>query len=313
MLGNATPIFFPMNRELGAAAPESQPPSLSRLLAASTQLLSTVSDTPRLDAELLLAQALGFSRARLLASLRDEVAAPRAFEVMLARRLNHEPIAYILGTWEFYSLEFAIHPPILVPRPETEHLVETALDFLKTLTVSRPRVLDLCTGSGCVAIAIAKNHPECAAVAVDIRPDAVALARENAQRHQVLLELCLGDLFHALPRETGGTEGGSRPVFDLIVSNPPYVAEHEWGGLSPVIRKHEDHLALLSGPDGLDCIRRIIQESPQWLRSGGMLALEMGEQHAQEVTNLFQESGFGKVSIRLDLAGHPRIAQGVLV
>lgn len=277
--------------------------TLGERLRAAARGLEAVSDTPRLDAEILLAHALGMSRAKLLAELREPyVDSP--FEGLLARRMNYEPIAYILGEWEFFSLRFISRAPILVPRPETEHLVEAALEFLHQPVQAPARILDLCTGSGCVAVVLAKHRPDAVVWAVDIHSAAVALAEENAARHGCRVNLAQGDLFEALPE-------GTAP-FDVIVANPPYVAEEEWGSLPEVIRRHEDPGALLSGPEGLDCLRRIAQESPRWLRPGGLLAMEMGDEQGTRAMEILEANGFREVNVIPDLAGQDRIVRGLL-
>lgn len=286
--------------------PETDPPhgdsrtphTLAHRLHLAEQQLASVTETPRLDAEILLAQALGLSRAALLARLRDQVPVS-GFDNLLARRLNYEPIAYILGVWEFFSIEFRVRPPILVPRPETEHLVEVALEYLD----KRPgttRVLDLGTGTGCVALAIARNAPHCTACATDINPAALGLARENAEMLGISLELRHGDLFAALDADAA--------PFDAIVSNPPYVEEGDWPDLSPVIRHHEDPRALLAGTDGLDIIRRIITGAPAFLRPHGLLAFEIGERHRDAVSSLLEQAGYQEIGFRNDLSGIPRVA-----
>ena len=244
-----------------------------------------------------MAHALGIRRSELLARPREVVAAPR-FSALLSRRLNHEPVAYILGEWEFFSLNFVCRAPVLVPRPETEHLVEVALEHLAGRTASR--VLDLCTGTGCVAISIARNLSGAQVEAVDLQPHAVALARENSGLLGAGVTVHHGDLFEALPAGTG--------PFDVIASNPPYISESEYRELSPVILKHEDPVALLAGSDGLAVVRRIFEEAGRWLAPGGLLAMEIGDTQSEAVMRLGRETGWGEVSMRADLAGHPRIA-----
>lgn len=273
----------------------------AQVLAEAVMALGPVTETPRLDAEILLAHSVRLSRSQLLTRLRDPIDAP-GFEALVERRLNSEPIAYILGEWEFFSLAFFTRPPILVPRPETEHLVEAALDHLKDGQTAR-RILDIGTGTGCVAVSIAKNAPGNCVVATDINADALVLARENAARHNAEIEFRRGDLFGALAPMDG--------PFDVIVSNPPYVESTEWPKLPPVIRRHEDPRALLAGEDGLDVLRRIIAEAPGHLNPGGMLAVEMGENHSERVRALFEHAGFRDTRRRDDLAGIPRIAQGI--
>lgn len=276
--------------------------TLGERLRGATRALEAVSDTPRLDAEILLAHAMGISRAKLLAELREPFAHPE-FETLLARRLNYEPIAYILGDWEFYSLRILCRAPILVPRPETEHLVEVALDHLKHHPAPTKQVLDLCTGTGCVAVVLAKHQADADVWAVDINPVAVALATENAARHACRVHVLQGDLFGALPPEA--------PKFDVITANPPYVPEEEWPSLPEVIRRHEDPLALLSGPEGLDCLTRIAVESRAWLHSGALLAMEMGEDQGPRAASLLESLGYTQVNVMPDLAGHDRIVHGV--
>jgi release factor glutamine methyltransferase len=273
---------------------------LSGMLRRAEKRLAAVTETPRLDAELLLAHALGITRAAVLARLRESPDAPD-FEALLARRLNHEPIAYITGEWEFFSLPVAVRPPVLVPRPETEHLVETALEAARAFPAPA-RMLDIGTGTGCVAVAIAVNLPGAEVHAADINPEALVLTRENADRHNVSIHLHEGDLFAALPEDM--------PPFEIIVSNPPYVEDSAWEDLSPVIRKHEDRRALLAGPEGLDIIRRLIAEAPAFLASGGLLALETGENQAESVLSLLEKHGFRDCFTVKDLAGIPRISAG---
>ena len=301
-------------------------PTVAETIAGAIGRLQPVTETPRLDAEILLAHAMNLSRAQLLARLRDTVpaAASGQFDTLLARRLAHEPIAYILGHWEFFSLDLITRAPMLVPRPETEHLVEVALERLRARLAEipaslppggphavisaqdglprPPRLLDLCTGTGCVAVAVARNAPRAEVAATDLNPAALALARENAVHHNVTVQFWQGDLFGALPQ---GTE-----PFDIIVANPPYVAATTWERLDPVIRLHEDPIALLAGEDGLDIIRRIIPGARTWLQKDGVLAMELGEDQFEAVKTLMEEAGYVRVHFRRDLAGHKRIIFG---
>lgn len=274
-------------------------PSVREALAEAADRLRAVTETPEFEAGLLARHAWGWSRARLVLDAR-EPADTASLEPLIRRRLAAEPIAYILGRWEFFSIDLAVEPPLLVPRPETEHLVEAAIEHIGR----RPaRVLDLCTGTGCVAIAIARNAPVSGIVATDIHPVALRVAASNAAEYGIPLEVRPGDLYAALADGAG--------PFDVIVSNPPYVAEATWDTLAPDIRNFEDRGALLSGPDGLDCIRRIVRDAPLWLSPGGMLAVEIGEEQAAAARALFAERGFQDVSIRQDLAGHDRVITGV--
>lgn len=274
--------------------------TVAERLADAAQRLDPVTDTPRLDAELLLAHTLGLSRASLLARM-HEPAPGEPFETLVKRRAGGEPLAYILGSWEFYSLDFKIEAPILVPRPETEHLVEVVLEFVGNGPAT---VLDLCTGSGCVAVAVAVHAPACEIVATDRNPKAVSLAARNARRYEVDQRIAFrqGDLFEALQVSDG--------PFDAVCANPPYVAESDWPSLSATIREFEDPDALLAGKDGLDCIRRIVQDARAYLRSGGLLAFEIGQGQSKAVEDLMLEAGYETIAFRKDLAGISRIASG---
>ena len=272
--------------------------TVREVLAETARRLAEVTESPEFDAALLAAHAWGWNRTRLIMNA-SEVADTAALEPLVLRRLAHEPVAYILGNWEFFSLEFDLAPPLLVPRPETEHLVEVALEFLGVRT---GRVLDLCTGTGCVILSIAKNARGGVWWATDLNPLAVSTARANAVLHAIDLTLVEGDLFAPIPREVA--------PFDVIVSNPPYVEDGDWEGLAPDIRHYEDPLALLSGNDGLDCIRRIVAEAAGWLAPGGLLALEMGECQGTALRGLLERAGYEDIKITKDLAGHDRIASG---
>ncbi len=262
--------------------------------------LSKVSESPRLDAELLLAHAVGLSRADLLARLRES-GRLGGFPKFMDRRLAHEPVAYILGYREFYSLDFLVRRPVLIPRPETEHLVETALKFAEE--AARPlRILDLCTGSGCVAITLAAYLTQCDVTAADISPDAVALTRENAKHVGSRVRVRQGDLFDALPKD--------EPAFDIITANPPYVEAGEWNTLPLDITKYEDKRALVAGADGLDLVRRIVAAAPDHLNPDGFIALEIGEKQHEAATAILNGARFVEVQCVEDLAGIKRIVTG---
>ena len=274
--------------------------SYGDVLRDAAKRLSNLSESPQLDAELLLAHALGWSRSALL-SHRCDSGPVGLFYDYLERRLAFEPVAYILGHREFYSLDFIVRAPVLVPRPETEHLVEAALACAKDW--ARPvRILDLCTGTGCVAITLAYELPGAQVVAVDIADEAVLLARENAAKAGLPVPVLQGDLFEALPED--------EPLFDVITANPPYVETGEWDTLAPDITEYEDKRALLAGGDGLDCVRKIIAGLPGHLASGGYIVMEIGEKQYDAVSGLLTLAGFGKITAIYDLAGIRRIIQG---
>jgi release factor glutamine methyltransferase len=253
-------------------------------------------DPARLDAEVLLAHACGASRASLMAGMNVPSDAAARFRRMIARRVAREPIAYIIGSKEFFSLDFEVTPAVLIPRPETESLVEAALKFLAIRPNSR--VLDIGTGSGAIAIAIAANAPNVQIKAIDISQEALEVARRNAIRHRCTdrLDLIAADLF---------SDDASR--FDLIVSNPPYVADGDFETLQPEIRLHEPRVALTFGTDGLDMYRRIAAASRARLTPEGAVMVEIGAGQASEVEALFRRAGFSKIDVIRDLAGIERV------
>lgn len=250
------------------------------------------------EARRLLRRALGVSYAELAAHPDRPLTAEESerFDVLVARRAQGEPVAYLLGEAEFYSLEFRVTPDVLIPRPETELLVDIALEKM----VGRAcRVLDLGTGSGCVAVTLAKHLPQAQVTAVDVSPAALEVARSNAARHGAALRLVQGDWFSALNDER----------FDLIVSNPPYVAERDEHLAQGDLRFEPRH-ALASGHDGLDAIRRIVAVAPRHLEPGGWLFFEHGYDQAAAVEALLAQAGFVQIEHRADLAGIPRVAGG---
>ena len=259
------------------------------------------SPTARLDAELLLAAALGKSRSYLHTWPEKIVSSESAltFAEYLLRRRAGEPVAYILGQQGFWKLDLEVAPHTLIPRPDTELLVETALDLLPA---SPARVLDLGTGSGAIALALASERPAWHITAVDRVLEAVALAERNRQRLQL-------DNVHVLTSHWFSALDGQR--FDLIISNPPYIAAGDVHlGQGDV--RFEPESALVAGVDGLDDIREIIQAAPQHLNAGGQLMLEHGYDQAAAVRQLLLDAGFEQVESRKDLGTHERITLGRL-
>ena len=261
-------------------------------------------DSPRLDGELLLARALDQGRLDLYLDFDRPLTAAElnSFKILLKRRLDREPMAYIIGQKGFYNLELTVGPGVLVPRPETELLVETALALLDK--EAEKRVLDLGTGSGPIALSLAGERPGLAVTATDVSPRALKWAEANAAKAGLLgrVELLLGDLFEPLAGR----------VFDLIVSNPPYVTEDDYQGLAPEIVGHEPLEALVSGPEGLDLIKRLTAQAPDHLAPGGWLLMEIGAGQAEKVMGLLPEERWTDREVLPDLAGIPRVVKARL-
>jgi release factor glutamine methyltransferase len=281
-------------------------------LAAATDALAAVGvPEARLDAELLLAHASGRGRASLIADPRAELppAVARLYGELVRRRLRREPLAYIVGTKGFRRLELAVDRRVLVPRPETELLVEVALE-------RQPgRVLDVGTGSGAIALAVADELPAAEVIATDTSPGALEVARANAAR------VGLADRV----RFEAGTIPAGEP-FDLVLANLPYVAEREWAALEPEVTQWEPREALLAGEDGLDayrellapldagpaeCLRPTFSDQSTPLDAAAAIAVEIGVGQALEVAELLRDAGFTEVEVRADLAGIERVVVGV--
>lgn len=250
-----------------------EPWTIGRLLKWTTDYLTQQgADSPRLDAELLLAEALGCPRIQLYARFGEEPAeAPRArFRQLVRQRAEGAPVAYLLGRREFFSLSFRVTPEVLIPRPETELVVVQALDLLKQRPAGAtpPRVADVGTGSGAIAVCLARHHPEVRVTAVDVSPAALAVARENAKAHGVAerVELLESDLLAGLPSDAR---------FDLVVSNPPYVRSAEWAALARDVRDYEPRGALEAGPEGTEVIARLLPQAAERLRPGGYVLVEI--------------------------------------
>ncbi len=255
------------------------------------------------DAWYLLSAAADLSRAQYLLRCREELGEndrewTKAYLELVRRRAQRIPLQHLTGTQEFMGFEFVVTPQVLIPRQDTEILVEEALQAAKLL--KRPaRILDLCTGSGCVAVSLKLLAEQAQVTAGDVSGEALAVAKKNAALLNAQVTFVQSDLF-------AGIDG----VFDIIVSNPPYIPTAEIGMLMPEVRDYEPALALDGGADGLEFYRRIIREAPSYLNREGTLLLEIGCLQAEAVTRLLLESGFSDVQCKKDLAGLDRVVQG---
>jgi release factor glutamine methyltransferase len=263
-------------------------------------------ESPRMDAELLLAFALGLERIDLY--LRHDQPLNQEelnrFRKLVKRRKAHEPVAYIIGKKEFWTLELAVGPEVLIPRPETECAVEAILAFLKTYAGPKERrFLDLGTGSGAIALAIAQSCPEDRVMAVERSGGALAVARRNCWRHD------LQERVHLVAGNWLDIFSIHKARFDVIVSNPPYISSHQIAALQPEIVGYEPRLALDGGPDGLDCLGQIIRQAPSFLKAGGALFLEIGHDQYAAVCRMASSCGvYRDMTCRPDYSGLDRVA-----
>jgi release factor glutamine methyltransferase len=285
--------------------PASEPPptwSIKSLLAWTTEFFKSKGhESAKREAELLLAHVLGYTRVELFIHFAEEPgeAERKRFRDLIQRRLAGWPVAYLIGSREFYLLPFEVEPAVLIPRPDTETLVLEALNRLKPLTA--PAVLDLGTGSGCIAVSLAHQKKDASVTATDVSLEALTVARRNAARHGVAdrIAFLAGDLFAAVPPGT---------TYDLIASNPPYISESEFAELATDVRDHEPRIALDGGPDGLTFYRRIASEVSAFLKPGGRLLLEVGATQDAAVRGLLAEQPELEVGATLkDMGGHARV------
>ncbi|HAO00077.1 MAG TPA: peptide chain release factor N(5)-glutamine methyltransferase [Planctomycetaceae bacterium] len=277
--------------------------TVKRLLEWTTDYLArSGADSPRLDAEILLGKALGWPRIQLYARY-DAIPSDderTCFRESIKRRAKGMPVAYLTGEREFFSLPFEVSPAVLIPRPETEFVVVGVLDALKKREGGAPTLLDIGTGSGAIAVAVAKHDSRVRVTAVDRSAAALDVARRNAARHGLAerIEFRCSDLFQACGEER----------FDIIASNPPYIGEREKDSLSVDVRDHEPHEALFSGDDGTDLTRRLIAEAPQHLLPAGLLIFETSPLIAERLVEALNADGrYEAISVRKDLAGLPRV------
>jgi release factor glutamine methyltransferase len=263
-------------------------------------------DAPRLSAELLLSSVLGLKRIELYTQYNKPVAPEQLEQLrgLVKRAGRHEPVAYLVGKTEFYSLEFDVTPDCLIPRPETELLAQRAIEFLRQRSGPQS-VCDLGTGCGILAVTIARNVPDAKVVATDISEPALAVAARNIEKHQLQdrIELRHGDLFEPLVAKLD--------QFDLLVSNPPYVSAAEYAALDKNVKDYEPRLALYAGVDGLDVYRRISEKAEQFLKPDGLLLLEIGYTQGDAVRALLEHPGtFADIRVEKDLNRNDRIVVG---
>ncbi len=287
------------------------------LRQAARLLTAAGSEEADLEAELLLSHALRVDRVHLYQRLADEIPAEqeRAYRDLLARRLAHEPTAYILGHKEFYGLEFEVTPAAIIPRPETEVLVEQLLAFARERFGGAPlTVVDVGVGCGAIAVAVASELPKAQVIATDISPEALDLAGRNAQRHSVAERIHFheGDLLEPLssahPEPKSGRSRASSRRADIIAANLPYVRTADWERLPPEIREHGPRDGLDGGPDGLRIIDRLLRQAPAHLTPGGALFLEIGdEQGAAASAIAAQAFPDALIEVKPDLAGLDRV------
>ena len=281
--------------------------TIRRLLQWTTDYLTRCgSETPRLDGEILLAAACGCERIELYTAYdettQEDVRA--AFRSLVRERSRGVPVAYLVGKREFYSLSFRVTPDVLIPRPETEHVVLSVLERVNEWNSPEPlRFIDIGTGSGVIAICLARYGPNCHVLGVDISSAALEVARDNVVAHGVeeRVELLQSDLFCDVPDET---------TFDVVVSNPPYVSEAEMAEVPVEVRDHEPHVALVGGPRGSEVIERLVPQAAEYLRPGGWLIFEISpmlEDSARQIVNA--DARLGPPEVSKDLAGHARVVQ----
>ncbi len=289
-----------------SAAPQPQAWTIEAVLRwATDDFRARGIESPRLDAELLLTRALSLTRIQLIVDGKRplDVAELTRVRELVKRRRAREPIAYILGEREFYGRAFRVDARVLVPRPDTEALVDVALERTRAVSLSM-RALDVCTGSGCVAVTLARERPTSTVFGADVSEAALAVAIGNALRLGAYnVAWRRGDLFAAVE--------ATQP-FDLITANPPYIADGEIASLPPDVRDYEPRLALDGGQAGLAVLGRVVAEAPTRLAPGGVLATEVGAGQAAAVVELFGRAGFVDVDVRRDYGRIERVVSGVL-
>ncbi len=278
-------------------------------------------DSPRVFAEMLLTHVFECERMKLYMDVDRPASAEElaALRELVRRAGKHEPVQYLVGHAWFFSRRFEVDRSTLIPRPSTETVVEEALQWIRRNELAAPRVLDLCTGSGCIAVSIAAqlptNSPEARVVATDLVPEAIALARRNATAHGVAnrIDFRVGSLWDALagddsiPAADPAPDPAPDPTFDLICANPPYISDSEWDEVPPNVKEHEPSSALRGGADGLDLVREIIAAAAWHLRPGGLLLVEIAAAQEDAVLDLARAATLGDPRVIKDFEGLPRV------
>ena len=274
--------------------------SIRKIVGEATAVLQAAEiSEPRMEAVSLLMYTLNVDRSFVIAHAERELSAKETerFREFVARRATREPLQYITGVQQFFNLKFEVTRDVLIPRPETELIVESALDLLRS--TNAPIIGDVGTGSGCIAISLLHEMPEAHAVGIDISANALVLARRNAERHAV------SDRF-ALTQADGLSAFPQQPIFSAIVSNPPYISAKEIGDLRPEVRDYEPLSALIAGDDGLSHIRALVQDARHFLKTSGYLIFEIGFDQSEAVRELISSDVWTLLEIRNDLQGIPR-------
>jgi release factor glutamine methyltransferase len=271
---------------------------------AAMRLSAQKVENARLDSEVLLGHALGRDRAWILVHMQDQLGDTdqRAYENFIDRRAAREPLQYITGLQEFWGLPFIVTPDVLIPRPETELVVESAIK--RGTTTATPVFVDLCTGSGCIAVSLAREHPRARIFAMDRSEAALHIARRNARQNGVAdrIRFLEGDLLEPL------SETDLVGRVDVIATNPPYIRSDERPTLQPEVRDFEPEMALIAGPDGTEIAERIINDAPNYLRSGGSLIMEMGMGQTNALRKIIAAAGaYTEPEVLKDLAGIERV------
>lgn len=280
--------------------------TIKEALILATKKLNPVYAQSSSPARWIVSWATGLTDAELVSHQKKEIT-PSQIELLMtalhAHLQEHKPLAYIFGSIPFLGLDITVRPPILIPRPETEQLCTLLIEKIQKASQNNLSILDMCTGSGCIALALAQAFPQANVYAVDISPEACALAKENAQKNNITIQVLQSDLFTQVPAEN---------KFDVIVSNPPYISPREWAEVEESVKKWEDPKALLADEDGLSLLRKIITQSPAWLKDSGLLAVEIGYNQGKLVHDIFSRAGFTSVTVHKDAWGKDRFVTGEL-